>query len=139
LPATPSTRSTPDPAQVVREYLAAMERRDLAAAKAMLAPGFAMVFPGGMRLETLEQLVEWARPRYRRAAKTYERFDVAPAPDGASTVYCFGTLYGELLSGEPYAGIRFIDRFTVAAGKLVDQSVWNDMGEVLGSAIRSRQ
>ncbi len=135
MPTTPSPPSNPDPAQVVREYLAAMERRDLAAAKAMLAPGFSMVFPGGVRFETLEQLVEWARPRYRRAAKHYERFDVAPAPDGASVIYCFGTLYGELHSGEPYAGIRFIDRFTVAGGKLVDQSVWNDMGEVLGSAI----
>ena len=33
--------------------------------------------------------------------------------------------------------IRFIDRFTVAGGRLVDQMVWNDMGEVLGSKIRA--
>ncbi len=122
-----------DPVNLVRDYLAAMERRDLPAAQAMLAPGFAMTFPGGARLESLEQLVEWARTRYRSARKTYERFDVAPAPEGASAVYCFGTLHGELLSGEAFSGIRFIDRFTVAGGRLVDQMVWNDMAEALGA------
>jgi ketosteroid isomerase-like protein len=116
----------------VRSYLAAMERRDLAAAQAYLAPGFEMIFPGGKRLDSLDALVAWAKPRYRRALKQYERFDVAPQPDGAEVVYCFGTLHGELLDGTPYAGIRFIDRFTVRDGRLVDQQVWNDIGEVLG-------
>ena len=111
--------------QVVREYLAAMERRDLAGAKTMLAPGFCMMFPGGRRFDTLEALVEWARTRYRSARKTYERFDAA-----GDVVYCFGTLYGEWLDGTPYSGIRFIDRFTVRDGKLVDQQVWNDLAEV---------
>lgn len=120
-------------ADVIRTYLDAMERRDLAAAQALLAPGFFMLFPGGKRFESLEALVEWARPRYRRALKTYERFDAAPQPDGAAVVYCFGTLHGELNDGTPYAGIRFIDRFTVREGKLVDQMVWNDMAEVLGA------
>ena len=138
MPAIESIEPIRDPVQVVRDYLAAMERRDLAAAKAMLAPGFWMTFPGGHRLDTLEQLVEFAKTRYRSARKSYERFDVAPgaAPAGeASIVYCFGTLHGELLSGEPYSGIRFIDRFTVAGGRLVDQTVWNDMAEVLGAKL----
>jgi ketosteroid isomerase-like protein len=119
------------PEQVVRHYLDAMERRDLAAARACLAPGFFMVFPGGKRFETLEQLVEAAKGRYRSARKTYERYEAA-----GDTVYCFGTLYGELLDGSPYSGIRFIDRFTVRGGKLVDQNVWNDMAEVLGPRLR---
>jgi ketosteroid isomerase-like protein len=123
---------THDPAQLVRDYLAAMERRDLAAAQAMLAPDFSMLFPGGKRFATLEALVEWAKPRYKRALKTYDRFDAAPQPDGSAVVYCFGNLHGELNDGTPYSGIRFIDRFTVRDGKLVDQMVWNDMGEVLG-------
>ena len=57
--------------------------------------------------------------------------------DGSAVVYCLGTLYGELLSGETYAGIRYIDRFTVRGGKLVDQMVWNDMAEVLGAKLKS--
>ena len=115
--------------QVVRDYLAAMERRDLAAAKAMLAPGFLMVFPGNRRFDSLEALVDWARGRYRSAKKTYQRFDAA-----GDVVYCFGTLYGEWLDGRPYADIRFIDRFTVRDGKLVDQQVWNDLAEVGSSS-----
>ena len=118
------------PEQTVREYLGAMERRDLAKAKSFLAPGFHMLFPGGKRFDTLEQLVESAKGRYRSAKKTYEKFD-----DSGNTVYCFGTLYGELLDGTPYSGIRFIDRFTVRDGKLVDQMVWNDMAEVLGAKL----
>lgn len=118
--------------EIVTTYLRTMERRDLAAAKAMHAPGFHMNFPGGKRFDSLEALVESARSRYRRAVKTFERFDLAPAADGTTVVYSFGTLSGELLDGTPYAGIRYIDRFTLGRdGKLIDQYVWNDMAEVL--------
>jgi ketosteroid isomerase-like protein len=117
---------------LVRRYLEAMERRDLAAAKACLAPEFFMVFPGNRRFATLEALVEAAKGRYRSARKTYERYD-----ECGEQVYCFGTLHGELLDGTPYSGIRFIDRFTVKDGKLVDQRVWNDMAEVLGPRLKS--
>ena len=119
------------PEKTVRAYLDAMERRDLAAAKSFLAPGFFMVFPGNRRFDALEQLVESAKGRYRSARKTYERYETA-----GDAVYCYGTLHGELLDGSPYSGIRFIDRFTVRAGKLVDQNVWNDMAEVLGARLK---
>ena len=127
-----------DAAELVRHYLTTMERRDLAAAKAMHAPGFFMLFPGGKRFDTLEALVESSKTRYRSARKTYERYDVVHAPDGSEIVYCFGTLFGELLDGSAYSGIRFIDRFTVRGGKLVDQMVWNDMAEMLGNQLSGR-
>jgi len=44
-------------------------------------------------------------------------------------VYCHGTLSGEWPDGSAFSGIRFIDRFTVRAGKLADQTVWNDLAE----------
>lgn len=113
-----------DPETVVRRYLEAMERRDLPAARALLAPGFFMVFPGGQRFESLEALVEWAKSRYRSARKTYERFDVC-----GEAVYCFGMLYGERVDGTPYSEVRFIDRFTVRDDRIVDQRVWNDLAE----------
>lgn len=117
------------PEELVRKYLGAMERRDLAAARECLAPGFGMIFPGGRRLDSLEALVEFAKHRYRSARKTYERFDTA-----GDVVYCFGTLSGELLDGSPYQGIRFIDRFTVRGDKLVDQQVWNDMAAIISTS-----
>ncbi len=113
---------------IVRAYLAAMEGRDLAAAEAMLAPGFTMEFPGPVRFTTLAELIAWAKPRYRFVKKAYDRFDEAPAAEGA-VVYCYGTLAGEWPDGAPFAGIRFIDRFTVAQGRLIDQTVWNDLAE----------
>jgi phenylpyruvate tautomerase PptA (4-oxalocrotonate tautomerase family) len=123
----------PDPAQMVRDFLAAMEARDLEAAQAMLAPGFRMTFPGGMEMTTLAQLVEWSRPRYRFVRKSYERFDTAQ--DGpTSIVYCFGTLAGEWLDGTPFEGIRFIDRFEAEEGRFTRQDVWNDMAEAKARA-----
>lgn len=135
---------------LVRSYLEAMEQRDLAAASAMLAPGFRMLFPGGRAFDSLSALVQAARGRYRSANKRYEHFDVLvadalaaehsehhsdPRSDPTCVVYCYGMLYGELLSGETYDNIRFIDRFSVRGGKLIDQMVWNDMAEVLGSKL----
>jgi hypothetical protein len=94
----------------------------------MLAEGFRMIFPGDRTFSGLGELVEWARQRYRFARKIYERFDEAPGDDGVA-VYCYGTLAGEWLDGSPFSGIRFVDRFTVRDGQLVDQRVWNDLAE----------
>ena len=132
------SHSKPDPAKsdpsaavaVVRAFLDAMEARDLDAARSYLAPDFHMTFPGGAEFRTLEELIDWARPRYRKVAKVYDRFDVAPAADGA-IVYCFGTLEGEWPDGASFSGIRFIDRFRVADGRLADQMVWNDLAEMV--------
>lgn len=119
--------------QTVRRYLDAMEARDLDRANGMLAPGFQMVFPGPAVLHTLEALIAWSKERYRSVAKTYQQFDEIGGPDGprgSSVVYCFGTLHGVWNDGSAFEGIRFIDRFELREGKIVDQKVWNDMGEV---------
>jgi len=118
----------PGGAELVRGFLAAMEARELERARGFLAENFVMTFPGGVRFETLDQLVAWAEGRYHSVAKTYERFDEAPAEDGL-VVYCHGTLAGRWPDGSDFAGIRFIDRFTVRGGKLADQQVWNDLAE----------
>lgn len=122
--------SLPDPEDLVRSFLGAMEARDLEAAQSCLGDGFQMTFPGNKRFGRLEELVDWARSRYRRVAKNYDGFDVAPGVDGV-VVCCFGTLAGEWLDGTAFAGIRFIDRFLVRDGRIVEQQVWNDMGEHL--------
>ncbi len=38
-------------------------------------------------------------------------------------------LAGEWPDGTPFDGIRFIDRFELADGKLARQEVWNDLAE----------
>ena len=118
------------PSRIVEAFLRALERRDPGAA-AFLAPGARIVFPGGREFQSLESLAAWAFTRYRSVRKTLERVEELPVQaDGVTTVYVYGTLAGEWLDGRPYAGIRFIDRFEVDEdGRIVDQKVWNDLGE----------
>ncbi len=120
--------------QLVRQYLDAMQARDLPRARTLLGPGFRMTFPGAVQLDSLEALIEWSKPRYQFVSKSYEGFDEICTPDGSPTseriVYCFGTLSGRWNNGQDFSGIRFIDRFVVLDGLLADQRVWNDMAEM---------
>ena len=120
--------TTEQPEALVQRFLILMQERDLPAAQALLAPGFVMCFPGGATMHRLEDLVQWARQRYQRAAKTYERTDSCTT-DGRTVVYWMGTLQGVWLDGTPFEGIRFIDRFELAEGRIQRQDVWNDMAE----------
>ncbi|MDJ0821640.1 MAG: tautomerase family protein [Paracoccaceae bacterium] len=119
----------PDPAELVRAYLAAMEARELETAQAMLGDGFTMQFPGTGPMRSLQELIDWAKPRYRFVTKTYEGFDAAQSAQ-AVVVYCRGTLSGEWPDGTAFGGIRFIDRFEITNGKITKQDVWNDIAEV---------
>jgi phenylpyruvate tautomerase PptA (4-oxalocrotonate tautomerase family) len=119
----------PAPECIVRDFLGAMERRDLPVAHSLLTEDFVMMFPGGACFTRLEELIAWAVSRYRRIAKVYDGFDTVPGME-AATVYCRGTLEGEWPDGSAFKGIRFIDRFTVRDGKLKDQQVWNDLAEI---------
>ena len=123
--------AAPDPVALVKTFLAAMEARDLDAAQAHLGDGFTMTFPGGVRMTSLDELVAWAKPRYRSVKKTYEAFDTAFS-NGRTVVHCHGTLHGEWPDGEPLAGIRFIDRFEIEDGLIMRQDVWNDIAETRG-------
>jgi phenylpyruvate tautomerase PptA (4-oxalocrotonate tautomerase family) len=125
--------AVPDAAGIVRAFLAAMEARDLVTAAAFLAPEFSMTFPGGVRFTALADLVERGKTRYRFVRKSFDGFDEAVGDD-ATVVFCRGTLAGEWPDGAPFSGIRFIDRFTVRGGKLVDQMVWNDLAEARSSS-----
>lgn len=125
------TAAKADPVALVRDYLAAMEARDLARAHSFIADGFVMHFPAAPPMHSLGELVAWSKPRYRSVRKTYDGFDVA-ARDGSTVVYAFGTLHGEWLDGTRFEGIRFIDRFEVVGGRLTRQDVWNDMAETKG-------
>lgn len=116
----------PSPVETAKAFLSAMEKRDLPAAKAFLAHDFRMIFPGNEQFTTLEELVDWSRSRYRFVRKKYEGFDECFGETGM-TVYCFGTLSGEWPDGGRFEGIRFIDRFTVEDGRLLEQRVWNDL------------
>lgn len=111
---------------LVTNFLAAMEARNLDSARQYLASSFQMCFPGGARFTELEALVDWAKNRYRFINKTIDSIQTAYDAD-TTVVFCHGSLTGEWPDGQRFAGIRFIDRFELEAGRLVRQDVWNDL------------
>ncbi len=118
--------------EIVRNYLGAMEARDLAAAQALLADNFVMQFPGSGPMRTLPELLTCSAPRYRWVRKRYQRFDVCSSDDSTATaqiVYCSGELYGQWPDGSEFDHIRFIDRFVISQGRINRQDVWNDIAE----------
>ena len=119
----------PDPASLVRAFLTAMQSRDLETAQSFLSKSFTMTFPGTEPMESLTQLIDWAKPRYAHISKTYEGFDTIQSAGDAAIVYCRGTLSGEWLDGTSFEGIRFIDRFEVVGDTITKQDVWNDIAE----------
>ena len=127
---------TPGPAQpeasnIVRNYLSAMEQRNLKSAAQYLSNEFSMSFPGDVSFSTLEELVNWSKSRYQSIGKTYHQFDECYCLDeagrGETIVYCYGVLHGVWLDGSEFNSIRFIDRFKVKDSKICSQLVWNDM------------
>ena len=118
--------------EVVKGYLEAMQERDLPAAQAFLADGFTMCFPGGVQMQTLQQMMQWARPRYRSIAKDYENFEEVWREEDC-VVYCHGTLHGIFNDGSAFSGVRFIDRFEVCNDRIVRQDVWNDLAQRMSS------
>ena len=121
-----------DPCETVRAFLSAMEARDLDRAQSMLGEDFVMVFPGTAPMRHLQELVDWARPRYHYVRKSYAGFDQAQS-GARQVVYARGTLEGEWPDGSAFGGIRFIDRFELSEGRILRQDVWNDIAEVRGT------
>ncbi len=124
-PRTPG-KGARSPECLVRDYLMAIENRDLEAARSHLDKHFVMAFPGIGELRSLEQLVDWSRDRYRFVKKSITDVDVAFGLD-ATTVFVQGTLRGEWPDGTEFSDIRFIDRFVIHDERLVRQDVWNDL------------
>lgn len=123
----------PSASAIVERFLRLHEARRLDEAMALTGEGFRMTFPGDRRFTSLQEQAAAAKGRYQRVSKVFERFDESMTDEGI-VVTVLGTLQGAWLDGTPFSGIRFIDRFVLRDGKIVDQRVWNDMGEAIRMA-----
>jgi hypothetical protein len=112
----------------VKHFLRTMEARDLETAEAMMAPGARITFPGGKVYSSQREMVEASRGRYQWVKKTFDRVDSFTEDDG-QVVYVMGTLHGVNRHGLPFSGVRYIDRFRLKDGLIVQQDVWNDLAE----------
>ena len=112
--------------KLVWDFLTLFAERRYAEANAYLAPGCRMLFPGGVVFTDCTDLPKRAGALYRWVKKDFERIDEFATAEGA-IVYNYGSLRGEWADGTPFAGIRYIDRFLIRDGRVVDQKVWNDL------------
>lgn len=112
----------------VKRFLRTIEARDLEAAEAMMAPGAQITFPGGKFFSSQREMVEASRGRYQWVKKTFDRIDSFTGDDG-QVVYVMGTLYGVNRHSQPFSDVRYIDRFLLKDGLIVQHDVWNDLAE----------
>ena len=122
-----------NPAQVIDDYLQLCEDRQLDQASSYLADGVEIIFPGNRTYASLQEMAQASKGRYAWVRKNRTDYSVGErtASDGVTeqVVTSIGTLYGEKLDGSPFAGIRYVDVFTLRNRRIVRQEVWNDLAE----------
>jgi len=121
---------TPDAAGVVKAFLHASMVPDPQTAALYIAADLAITFTGGRKYRHPRETTAFNAKRYKWVKKKMERSDVV-AGEGETIVYNLGTLYGEWPDGTPFEGNRYVDRFVVRDGKIVQMDVWNDSAERL--------
>jgi hypothetical protein len=115
-------------AAIVERFLVASMIPDPETAATYMAADVAITFTGGRAFHHPSETTAFNAMRYKWVKKKMVRTDVAPGA-GDTVVYNTGTLYGEWPDGTPFEGNRYVDRFVVRNGKIVQMDVWNDSAE----------
>lgn len=127
-------------AEVVDEFLRLIMIPDPDAARRFVSPQLRICFTGNREMRDPAECTAFNRARYAWVKKRIERTETvgaiachdgraAPAED--QVVYSVGTLYGAWPDGTPFEGNRYVDRYVVRHGLIVDMQVWNDSAEWL--------
>ena len=118
------------PKETVEEFLRIIMIPDPVGARAFVSPEMRIRFTGAREMKDPAECTAFNAGRYAWVKKRFEQTDVVATPDGADAiVYNIGTLYGEWLDGTPFEGNRYVDRYVVRNGKIVQMDVWNDSAE----------
>jgi hypothetical protein len=125
-----ATDETAEAASIVEKFLVASMVPDPETAALYIAESLKLTFTGGRKFSHPRESTAFNARRYKWVKKAMERSDVAPGK-GETVVYNIGTLYGEWPDGTPFEGNRYVDRFVVRNGKIVQMDVWNDSAERL--------
>jgi hypothetical protein len=125
--AVPS-RETAQAAELVERFLVASMIPDPEKAAGFISGDVAITFTGGRQFRHPREATGFNAMRCKWVKKRMERTDVAPGV-GETVVYNTGTLYGEWPDGTPFEGNRYVDRFVIRDGLIVQMDVWNDSAE----------
>ena len=119
-----------DAKAIVEEFLRMVMIPDPAGARTFMATDAQIRFAGARVMQDIAECSVFNAARYRWVKKHFERTDVVQgANDDEAVVYNIGTLYGEWPDGTPFAGNRYVDRYVLRQGKIVEMEVWNDSAE----------
>ena len=136
MPTSPSTTpiaatdNAAKAANIVEKFLIASMVPDPEAAARYIVEPLKLTFTGGRKFSHPRESTAFNAKRYKWVKKVMDRFDVAPGA-GEFIVYSIGTLYGEWPDGTPFEGNRYVDRYVVREGKIIQMDVWNDSAERL--------
>jgi ketosteroid isomerase-like protein len=126
----PPSDATAEAAVVVERFLEASMVPDPETAARYITPNIVITFTGGRAFGHPRESTAFNALRYKWVKKKMERTDIVAGLD-ETIVYNLGTLYGEWPDGTPFEGNRYVDRFVVRGGKIVQMDVWNDSAERL--------
>lgn len=119
---------TANAADTVERFLVASMVPDPETAALYISPELKITFTGGRKYGHPSETAAFNAKRYKWVKKKMERTDVVPGV-GETIVYNLGTLYGEWHDGTLFEGNRYVDRFVVRGGRIVQMDVWNDSAE----------
>src|ERR1051326_6543505 len=125
-----TTDETAQAADIVERFLVASMVPDPQTAARYIADDLKITFTGGRKYGHPRETTAFNAKRYKWVKKKMDRFDVVSGV-GETIVYNLGMLYGEWPDGTPFEGNRYVDRFVVRGGKIVQMDVWNDSAERL--------
>ncbi|HWL56788.1 MAG TPA: nuclear transport factor 2 family protein [Paracoccus sp. (in: a-proteobacteria)] len=114
--------------QAVKDYLDASMAQDPERAARYVATPFLVRFTGNRHFDTPSGPTSFNAARYKWVKKRIERYDVVPG-ETETIIYSLGYLYGEWPDGTAFDHNRYVDRFVVRDGLIVETDVWNDSAE----------
>ncbi|VFS33024.1 Putative inner membrane protein [plant metagenome] len=126
--------------KIVDTYLTVLMKPDPEGARRYVAADLRIRFTGGRAMDDPAQCTAFNASRYRWVKKRFESTDVVVgATPRSAVVYNRGTLYGEWLDGTPFEGNRYVDRYVLREGLIVEMDVWNDSAEWMLSRAQGTQ
>ena len=115
---------------IVEEFLRIIMIPDTVSARAFVSPQLRIRFTGAREMKDPTECSAFNASRYKWVKKKFQQTDVVSGgSDDEAIVYNIGTLYGEWLDGTPFEGNRYVDRYVVKHGLIVQMDVWNDSAE----------
>jgi hypothetical protein len=117
---------------VVDEFLRVIMIPDPDGARRYVSPDLQIRFTGGRAMHDPSECSAFNASRYGWVKKRIDATEVvAGGTPQRTVVYSLGTLYGEWPDGTRFEGNRYVDRYVVCNGLIVEMDVWNDSAEWL--------